>query len=82
MRSFRGCGFIFLVLALLITAGVLEAETTLDFEARVAAQAAIERVYHSHRIGAPASFEEAVPRVFQVFGTLLVFPGPSRGVLL
>src|SRR5262245_32401783 len=34
----------------------------LSFEERVAAQAAIEKVYYSHQIGASRSFEEAVPR--------------------
>ncbi|HEV8375142.1 MAG TPA: kelch repeat-containing protein, partial [Candidatus Polarisedimenticolia bacterium] len=34
----------------------------LDFEARVRAQAAIERVYYSHQIGAKRPFEQAVPR--------------------
>jgi N-acetylneuraminic acid mutarotase len=35
---------------------------TLSFEDRVAAQAAIERVYYRHQIGATKPFEEAVPR--------------------
>jgi N-acetylneuraminic acid mutarotase len=34
----------------------------LDFEARVRAQAALERVYHSHRIDAPDDFDDAVAR--------------------
>ena len=34
----------------------------LTFEERVEAQAAIERVYHAHQIGAPRPFERAVPR--------------------
>jgi hypothetical protein len=34
----------------------------LTFEERVRAQEAIERVYYSHRIGAEAPFEQAVPR--------------------
>jgi len=37
-------------------------ERTLGFEARVAAQEAIERVYYSHQIGSSRSFEQAVPR--------------------
>src|SRR2546425_7676554 len=32
------------------------------FERRLLAEAAIERVYYSHRIGATRPFEEAVPR--------------------
>jgi len=34
----------------------------LTFDERVQAQAAIERVYHSHRTGSTESFEELVPR--------------------
>ena len=34
----------------------------LSFAERVQAQAAIERVYYSHQIGATSSFEDAVPR--------------------
>ena len=34
----------------------------LTFEARVRAQSAIERVFHSHRIDAAEDFETAVPR--------------------
>src|SRR5258706_10309959 len=34
----------------------------LTFEDRVNAQAAIERVYYSHQIGATKPFEEAMPR--------------------
>jgi N-acetylneuraminic acid mutarotase len=38
------------------------AQRTLSFEQRVDAQAAIERVYYAHQIGATRPFEEAVPR--------------------
>src|SRR3989338_6283309 len=34
----------------------------LSFEQRLLAQGAIERVYHSHRLGPTRPFEEAVPR--------------------
>src|SRR5262245_44470568 len=34
----------------------------LSFEDRVRAQAAIERVYYAHQVGATRPFEEAVPR--------------------
>jgi N-acetylneuraminic acid mutarotase len=37
-------------------------QRTLSFDERVDAQAAIERVYYSHQIGATKPFEEAVPR--------------------
>jgi len=54
MGAVRDYGSIVLVLVFLSVSGVLVAEERLDFEARVAAQAAIERVYHSHRIDAPS----------------------------
>ena len=38
------------------------AQRTLSFEDRVKAQAAIERVYYSHQIGATKSFDEAMPK--------------------
>jgi hypothetical protein len=37
-------------------------QRTLTFEDRVNAQAAIERVYYAHQIGATKPFEDAVPR--------------------
>ncbi len=40
----------------------LAAARDLTFEERVEAQAAIDRVYYSHQIGATKPFEEAVPR--------------------
>ena len=45
----------------LLFVGSLSA-SPLDFQGQVAARAAIERVYHSHRIGTPQTFEEAYPR--------------------
>jgi len=62
MLKVRCFGAVLLTLTFLTISGVPATEVDLDFEARVAAQAAIERVYHSHRIGAPSSFEDAVPR--------------------
>ena len=49
---------------LLASIGLLEdaAARDLSFEQRVQAGAAIERVYHAHRIGEARAFEEAVPR--------------------
>jgi hypothetical protein len=35
---------------------------TVDFEDRVRAQEAIERVYYSHQVGATRPFEQAVPK--------------------
>ena len=62
----RGCPVIVAMLAGL-TASWPTSSTTeareLAFEERVRAQAAIERVYYGHQIGASKSFEEAVPRV-------------------
>jgi N-acetylneuraminic acid mutarotase len=40
----------------------LPVQRTLSFEERVNAQAAIERVYYAHQIGATKPFDEAVPR--------------------
>jgi hypothetical protein len=44
--------------ALFIATGLVHAAS---FEERVADRAAIERVYHSHRMGATESFEQALP---------------------
>ena len=58
-------GFSILLCSMLSIAGSSSEFTEsfdLTFEDRVRAQAAIERVYHSHRIGASAEFETAVPR--------------------
>ena len=46
----------------LVAAHVPALARNLTFEERVAAQAAIERVYHTHRTGATAPFEVALPR--------------------
>ena len=49
-------------LAALLTGVHLASERDLTFEQRVRAQEAIERVYHSHRVGATRPLDEAVPR--------------------
>ena len=50
------------VLAVQTTVATEPAQRTLTLEDRVRAQAAIERVYYSHQIGATTSFDEAMPR--------------------
>ena len=47
----------------------------LTFEERLAAQAAIERVYYSHQIGATKPFDEAVPRARALL--VLATPHPA-----
>ncbi len=48
--------------ALVLVAAAPVLAQSLTFEERVAAQAAIERVAYSHRVGTTQPFEEAVPR--------------------
>ena len=51
-----------LLLATRTTVAAEPSQRSLPFEDRVRAQAAIERVYYSHQIGATTPFEQAVPR--------------------
>ena len=62
-RVMHAVCFVFL-LALTVTPLSAGAAThvVLTFEARIAAQEAIERVYYSHQIGATRAFGDAVPR--------------------
>jgi hypothetical protein len=48
--------------AVLISAAALHPARADDFAARCADRAAIERVYHSHRLGTKQPFEQAMPR--------------------
>lgn len=50
------------LLAVLIGAAALNPALADDFAARCADRAAVERVYHSHRLGTNQSFEQAMPR--------------------
>jgi N-acetylneuraminic acid mutarotase len=63
---------LFTLLALLVAPTVVSARE-LSFEDRVACQRAIERVHFAHQIGAPGTFEAAVPRALleQKVGTFL-----------
>lgn len=47
------------IAALLLTSAVAHAD---DFAARCADRAAIERVYHAHRLGTKQPFEQTMPR--------------------
>ena len=51
-----------LVVAFLGLSSSAAAQRALSFDERVAAQEAIERVYHSYVLGDDRLFEEAVPR--------------------
>ena len=51
--------YIFLALVL---AGTLQPARADDFAARCANRAAIERVYHVHRVGTKQPFEQAMPQ--------------------
>jgi|GEM_PF-5509332 hypothetical protein len=50
------------VLAVTLPAFIPAWAADLNFEDRVRAQEAIERVYYAHQIGATLPFEQAVPR--------------------
>ena len=50
------------ILAVLFIAAALHPARAGDFAARCADHAAIERVYHSHRLGTKQPFEQAMPR--------------------
>ena len=50
------------ILAVLISAAALHPARADDFAARCADRAAIERVYHTHRLGTKQPFEQAMPR--------------------
>jgi len=51
-----------LLFAVGVSAASEPSQHTLTFEDRVSAQAAIERVYYSHQLGATKPFEQSVPR--------------------
>ena len=51
-----------ILIAVEVAAAGEPAPPTLTFDDRVNAQEAIERVYHSHQLGATKPFHEAVPR--------------------
>jgi N-acetylneuraminic acid mutarotase len=55
-------GFVAVFVCSTAFAPTLPVQRALSFEERVNAQAAIERVYYAHQIGATKPFEEAVPR--------------------
>jgi hypothetical protein len=50
------------IFAVLISVAALHSARADDFEARCADRTAIERVYHTHRLGTKQSFEQAMPR--------------------
>ena len=50
------------ILAVLISTAALHPARADDFAARCADRAAIERIYHTHRLGTKQPFEQAMPR--------------------